>query len=174
MNSLTQHFSACLLCWQRSNTHREDICFIQLMIQKLVPSKNSFSANLKYLSIPGLLVARCGSLNVIGPSKPIESGTVRCAFVGVGVVLLEEVSLWGRFWGLLCSSYAQWHSLFPVACGSRCRTLRYFTSLTSACRPPGPTIVLMTKALNWAALSLVLILKNCCGHGVSSQLLNSH
>lgn len=95
MNSLTQHFSAYLLCWQSPNTCREDICFIQLMIQKLVPSKNSFSANLKYLPIPGLLVAGCGSLNVIGPSKPIESGTMRCAFVGVGVVLLEEVLLWG-------------------------------------------------------------------------------
>lgn len=61
----------------------------------------------------------CGGLNVIGPHKPIGSGTIRrCSFVEAGVALLEEVRHYG---GRLQSlTYArdtvQCLSLLPVTC----------------------------------------------------------
>ena len=68
------------------------------------------------------------------PHRPIGSGsTRRHDFVGVGVVLLEEVChCGGRLWGLLCSSYAQCGTQSPsAACRSRCRTLSSFSSTMS-------------------------------------------
>ena len=64
---------------------------------------------------------------------PKGSGTIRrCGLVGVGMALLEEVCYWGgRPWGLLFLRDAQCHSSFPVACGSRCRILSYFSTSMS-------------------------------------------
>ena len=45
----------------------------------------------------------------------------------------RQVSLWGRLWGLLCSSYAQCGTQSPsAACGSSCRAL---SSYSSTCLP---------------------------------------
>ena len=57
------------------------------------------------------MLSLCGGLNVIGAHEFIGSGTIRrCSFVGVGMTLLEQVSLWG--W----AQDTKHLSRLPVAC----------------------------------------------------------
>ena len=63
---------------------------------------------------------KCGSLNVIGPHKFMESGTIRgCDLIEISVALLEEVCHCGalRFPMLNLSLV----SSLPVTYGSRCK-----------------------------------------------------
>lgn len=63
------------------------------------PWANFFSQHLIYLfflkydlETQDYLICYCGHLNVTGPHKLLGSGTImRCGYVGVCVVLLEEV-----------------------------------------------------------------------------------
>ena len=59
-------------------------------------------------NIPHLLhcvYSACGGLNMLSPGS---STIQRCALVGVGMTLWEEVChCWGRLWGLLCLRSSQ-------------------------------------------------------------------
>ena len=59
----------------------------------------------------------CGSLNVTDPHNLIGSDTIRrCGFGGVGMALIEEVSLWGWTLRFPVLSTTQCLSQLPVAC----------------------------------------------------------
>jgi hypothetical protein len=82
----------------------------------------------------------CGGLNENGSHRLRGSATVRrCSLIKVDMALLEEVCHWGwalRFQMLKPGSVTL---SLPAACGSRCRTLSYFSSASAympLCFPP--------------------------------------
>ena len=75
----------------------------------------------------------CGGLNENVPHRPTGNSTFRRrGLVGVGVILLEEVCYQGIDSEVSETQVRPSVSLsLPAACGSRCRTLSYFSSTMS-------------------------------------------
>lgn len=99
-----------------------------------------------------------------------QAGNRRGSLVRVGGVLLEEVCLWGWALGLQMLKLSPVFLSLPAACGSRHRTLTFYSPKSFLCAPMLPTMLIInyTSEIVSNTQFNAFLLKSCCGHGVSS------